>query len=111
MISPGRVKKRVLVCISLSLSNPANYRLNGILCIVQVIAIVTDRLTDGAVIGDLHNAASRGVPVYIILNQRSIQENFTLNRLRHPVSQPPLYKISSTHLAAVCLCLFDMAMN
>lgn len=50
----------------------------------QVIAIVTDRLTDGAVIGDLHNAASRGVPVYIILNQRSIQESFTLNRLRHP---------------------------
>ncbi|XP_010729685.2 uncharacterized protein fam83e [Larimichthys crocea] len=50
----------------------------------QVIAIVTDRLTDGTVIGDLHNAASRGVAVYIILNQRSIQENFTLNRLRHP---------------------------
>ncbi|KAG7494500.1 hypothetical protein JOB18_031750 [Solea senegalensis] len=50
----------------------------------QVIAIVTDRLTDGAIIGDLHNAASRAVPVYIILNQRSIQENFTLNRLRHP---------------------------
>ncbi|XP_060899080.1 protein FAM83F isoform X1 [Labrus mixtus] len=53
----------------------------------QVIAIVTDRLTDGAIIGDLHNAASRGVPVYIILNQRSIQENFTLNRLRHPNMQ------------------------
>ncbi|XP_070758930.1 protein FAM83E isoform X2 [Enoplosus armatus] len=50
----------------------------------QVIAIVTDRLTDVAIIGDLHDAASRGVPVYIILNQRSIQENFTLNRLRHP---------------------------
>ncbi|XP_056293865.1 uncharacterized protein fam83e [Pseudoliparis swirei] len=50
----------------------------------QVIAIVTDRLTDGAIIGDLHNVASRGVPVYIILNKRSIQENFTLNRLRHP---------------------------
>ncbi|XP_041835117.1 uncharacterized protein fam83e isoform X2 [Melanotaenia boesemani] len=50
----------------------------------QVIAIVTDRLTDHVVIGDLHNAASRHVPVYIILNQRSIQENFTLNRLRHP---------------------------
>uniref|UniRef100_A0AAQ6AQ39 Scaffolding anchor of CK1 domain-containing protein n=1 Tax=Amphiprion ocellaris TaxID=80972 RepID=A0AAQ6AQ39_AMPOC len=50
----------------------------------QVIAIVTDRLTDGAIIGDLYNVASRGVPVYIILNQRSIQENFTLNRLRHP---------------------------
>ncbi|XP_069546683.1 protein FAM83A isoform X2 [Brachyistius frenatus] len=50
----------------------------------QVIAIVTDRLTDGAIISDLHYAASRGVPVYIILNQRSIQENFTLNRLRHP---------------------------
>ncbi|XP_040890977.1 uncharacterized protein fam83e [Toxotes jaculatrix] len=49
----------------------------------QVIAIVTDRLTDGAVIADLHNAAFRGVPVYIILNQRSIQENFTLNRLRN----------------------------
>nr|XP_040059750.1 protein FAM83A [Gasterosteus aculeatus aculeatus]XP_040059751.1 protein FAM83A [Gasterosteus aculeatus aculeatus] len=50
----------------------------------QVIAIVTDRLTDSAIIGDLHTAASRGVPVYVILNQRSIQENFTLNRLRHP---------------------------
>ncbi|XP_034543523.1 protein FAM83F [Notolabrus celidotus] len=54
---------------------------------MQVIAIATDRLTDGAIIGDLHNAASRGVPVYIILNQRSIQENFTLNRLRHPNMQ------------------------
>ncbi|KAG7244733.1 hypothetical protein INR49_029752 [Caranx melampygus] len=50
----------------------------------QVIAIVTDRLTDGAIIGDLHNAASRGVAIYIIMNQRSIQENFTLSRLRHP---------------------------
>ncbi|KAF7659190.1 hypothetical protein LDENG_00002300 [Lucifuga dentata] len=50
----------------------------------QVIAIVTDRLTDGAIIRDLHNAASRGVPVYIILNRRSILENFMLNRLRHP---------------------------
>lgn len=50
----------------------------------RVIAVVTDRLTDGAIIGDLHNAAARGVPVYIILNQRSIQENFMLNRLRHP---------------------------
>uniref|UniRef100_UPI003AB0E356 uncharacterized protein fam83e n=1 Tax=Centroberyx gerrardi TaxID=166262 RepID=UPI003AB0E356 len=53
----------------------------------QVIAIVTDKLTDGTVIGDLHNAASRGVPVYIILNQRSIQENFMPNRLRHPNMQ------------------------
>ncbi|KAK5912656.1 hypothetical protein CesoFtcFv8_002505 [Champsocephalus esox] len=53
----------------------------------EVIAIVTDRLTDSAIIGDLHKAASRGVPVYIILNQRSIQENFTLNRLRHPNMQ------------------------
>ncbi|CAG5979907.1 unnamed protein product [Menidia menidia] len=50
----------------------------------KVIAIVTDGLTDSAVIGDLHNAASRSVPVYIILNQRSFQENFTLSRLRHP---------------------------
>ncbi|XP_029288715.1 protein FAM83E-like [Cottoperca gobio] len=53
----------------------------------QVIAIATDKLTDGAIIADLHNAASRGVPVYIILNQRSIQENFMLNRLRHPNMQ------------------------
>ncbi|KAI4827156.1 hypothetical protein KUCAC02_030574 [Chaenocephalus aceratus] len=53
----------------------------------EVIAIVTDRLTDSAIIGDLHKAASRGVPVYIILNQRSIQETFTLNRLRHPNMQ------------------------
>ncbi|MEQ2183473.1 hypothetical protein GOODEAATRI_032950, partial [Goodea atripinnis] len=52
-----------------------------------VIAIVTDQLTDNAIIFDLHTAASRGVPVYIILNQRSLQGNFTLNRLRHPVSQ------------------------
>ncbi|XP_068599107.1 protein FAM83E [Brachionichthys hirsutus] len=53
----------------------------------KVIAIVTDRLTDGAIIGDLQSAASRGVPVYIILNQRSIQGSFTLNRLRHPNMQ------------------------
>ncbi|XP_026023413.1 protein FAM83D isoform X3 [Astatotilapia calliptera] len=50
----------------------------------QVIAIVIDRLTDSAIIGDLHSAASRGVPVYIILNQRSIQEKFSSNRLWHP---------------------------
>ncbi|CAI5687539.1 unnamed protein product [Oreochromis niloticus] len=50
----------------------------------QVIAIVVDRLTDSAIIGDLHRAASRGVPVYIILNQRSIQEKFSSNRLCHP---------------------------
>lgn len=54
---------------------------------LQVVAIVTDRLTDCAVIGDLHAAASRGVAIYIILNQRSIQENFTLKKLRHPVSR------------------------
>ncbi|XP_056885649.1 protein FAM83A isoform X3 [Takifugu flavidus] len=50
----------------------------------KVIAIVTDRLTDCAVIGDLHSAASRGVAIYIILNERSIQETFTLRKLRHP---------------------------
>ncbi|KAG7247360.1 hypothetical protein CRUP_031350, partial [Coryphaenoides rupestris] len=50
----------------------------------QVIAIVTDRLTDNAVIGDLHSAASRGVPVYIILNQRSTQDDYTPGKLRHP---------------------------
>ncbi|KAG9260250.1 hypothetical protein AMEX_G26484 [Astyanax mexicanus] len=48
----------------------------------MLIAIVTDRVTDNAVIGDLHCAASRGVPVYIILNRRSVQENS--RRLRHP---------------------------
>ncbi|XP_072522620.1 uncharacterized protein fam83e [Salminus brasiliensis] len=47
-----------------------------------LIAIVTDRVTDNAVIGDLHCAASRGVPVYIILNRRSVQEHS--RRLRHP---------------------------
>ncbi|XP_073323758.1 uncharacterized protein fam83e [Pagrus major] len=51
----------------------------------KVIAIVTDKLTDSAIISDLHSAASRGVAVYIILNQRSVQENFTLSRLRHPL--------------------------
>ncbi|XP_053724625.1 protein FAM83D isoform X2 [Synchiropus splendidus] len=50
----------------------------------QVIAIVTDRLTDATILGDLHNAASRGVSVYVILNQRSAQENFSVHRLRHP---------------------------
>lgn len=77
---------------------------------MQVIAIVTDRLTDGAIIGDLHNAASRDVAVYIILNQRSIQENFTINRFRHPVS----HRLQiSTHLAAIllCLCLTCQWMN
>ncbi|KAJ3603107.1 hypothetical protein NHX12_030851 [Muraenolepis orangiensis] len=53
----------------------------------QVIAIVTDKLTDNAVIGDLHSAASRGVPVYIILNQRSTQEDYTPSKLRHPHMQ------------------------
>ncbi|CAL8338879.1 unnamed protein product [Lota lota] len=53
----------------------------------QVIAIVTDRLTDNAVIGDLHSAASRGVPVYIILNQRSTQEDYTPSMLQHPHMQ------------------------
>lgn len=85
-----------------------NYRLRDILCTVQVIAIVTDRLTDGAIIGDLHNAASRGVPVYIILNQRSIQENFTLKRLLHPVSHLPQ---TSTRLEAILSRLFDTATN
>ncbi|KAL7843290.1 hypothetical protein AOLI_G00248020 [Acnodon oligacanthus] len=50
----------------------------------MLIAIVTDRVTDSAVIADLHVAASRGVVVYIILNQRSLQENFNPNRFRHP---------------------------
>ncbi|XP_037108561.1 uncharacterized protein fam83e isoform X1 [Syngnathus acus] len=50
----------------------------------QVIGIVTDRLTDSTIIRDLHNAASRGVPVYIILNQRTVEEKYTLHRLGHP---------------------------
>ncbi|XP_077582746.1 uncharacterized protein fam83e [Stigmatopora nigra] len=49
----------------------------------QVLAIVTDRLTDSTIIGDLHDAASRGVPVYIILNQRT-SEKYTFQRLGHP---------------------------
>lgn len=84
--------------IIIFLCNLANYRQSDILFSVQVIAIVTDKLTDGAVIGDLHRAASQGVPVYIILNERTIQENFMLNRLRHPVS----HIIQMTpHLAAI----------
>lgn len=61
----------------------------------QVVAIVTDRLSDSAVIGDLHTVASLGVPVYIILNQRSFQENFTPQKLRHPVS--PVLSPSEHH--------------
>ncbi|XP_076861979.1 protein FAM83E [Brachyhypopomus gauderio] len=49
-----------------------------------LIAIVTDRLTDTMVIRDLQCAASRGVPVYIILNRRSAPDSFTTDRLRHP---------------------------
>lgn len=82
--------------------------LRDILCTMQVIAIVTDRLTDCTIIGDLHNAASRGVPVYIILNQRSIQENFTLNRLRHPVSHVPQI---SPHLVAFLMSRFYKAIK
>ncbi|KAK1799759.1 hypothetical protein P4O66_006098 [Electrophorus voltai] len=54
-----------------------------------LIAIVTDRLTDIMVIKDLVCAASRGVPVYIILNRRSAQESFNTDALRHQVSHPP----------------------
>ncbi|CDQ65799.1 unnamed protein product [Oncorhynchus mykiss] len=50
----------------------------------KVVAMVTDRLTDSTVIGDLRTIASRGVPVYIVLNQRSSQENLPPHRLRHP---------------------------
>lgn len=74
------------VGVSLCQNDSVNYSPAEILCTTQVIAIVTDRLTDSAIIGDLHYAASHGIPVYIILNQRSFQENFTPNRLKHPVS-------------------------
>ncbi|XP_073682379.1 protein FAM83H [Garra rufa] len=50
----------------------------------KLIAIVTDKLSDNIVIADLQNAASRGVPVYIILNKRSVEENCFLHRLQHP---------------------------
>ncbi|XP_067287969.1 protein FAM83G [Pseudorasbora parva] len=50
----------------------------------KVIAVVTDKLSDNAVIGDLRNAASRGVPVYIILNRRSAEENCSMHQLQHP---------------------------
>ncbi|XP_062842940.1 protein FAM83G isoform X2 [Trichomycterus rosablanca] len=49
-----------------------------------LIAIVADRLTDSTVIGDLNLAASRGVAVYIILNQRSAEKTFSPNKLQHP---------------------------
>ncbi|KAJ8359326.1 hypothetical protein SKAU_G00158510 [Synaphobranchus kaupii] len=49
----------------------------------KVVAVVTDKLTDSAVIGDLHDAASRGVPVYVVLNERSVQGGFTSPRLMH----------------------------
>ncbi|KAI1890483.1 hypothetical protein AGOR_G00154170 [Albula goreensis] len=48
-----------------------------------LIAVVTDRLTDGAVINDLRTAASRGVPVYIILNKRSVHDSCTSPGLNH----------------------------
>ncbi|KAF5901057.1 protein FAM83C-like, partial [Clarias magur] len=50
----------------------------------MLIAIVADKLTDSIVIRDLHSAASRGVVVYIILNQRPAQDNQTPNLLKHP---------------------------
>ncbi|KAK2874845.1 hypothetical protein Q8A67_021998 [Cirrhinus molitorella] len=50
----------------------------------KLIAIVTDKLSDSAVIADLQNAASRGIPVYIILNKRSVEENCFLHQLQHP---------------------------
>uniref|UniRef100_A0A9J8BXN5 Family with sequence similarity 83 member E n=1 Tax=Cyprinus carpio carpio TaxID=630221 RepID=A0A9J8BXN5_CYPCA len=50
----------------------------------KLIAVVTDKLSDSTVIGDLQNAASRGVPVYIILNRRSVEENCFLHQLQHP---------------------------
>ncbi|KAJ8400716.1 hypothetical protein AAFF_G00394850 [Aldrovandia affinis] len=49
----------------------------------KLIAVVTDTLTDSAVIGDLIGAASRGVPVYVILNMRTAQSNSTCLRLKH----------------------------
>ncbi|KAJ8259095.1 hypothetical protein COCON_G00181070 [Conger conger] len=48
-----------------------------------LVAVVTDKLTDSAVIGDLHAAASRGVAVYVVLNKRSVQDGFTSPRLMH----------------------------
>ncbi|MCI4390396.1 hypothetical protein PGIGA_G00122120 [Pangasianodon gigas] len=50
----------------------------------MLIAIVADRVTDSTVIRDLHSAASRGVVVYIILNQRPAHVNLTPNQLKHP---------------------------
>lgn len=50
----------------------------------KLIAVVTERLSDHAVIVDLQYAASRGVPVYIILNQRSVEENCFSHQLQHP---------------------------
>ncbi|KAA0707494.1 Protein FAM83E [Triplophysa tibetana] len=49
----------------------------------KLIAVVTERLSDCAVIVDLQYAASRGVPVYIILNRRSVEENCFQQQLQH----------------------------
>lgn len=70
---------------------------------LQVVAIVTDRLTDCAVIADLHSLASRGVAIYIILNQRSIQENFAHEKLRHPVSRLPQSSLANCKSRACIL--------
>ncbi|XP_035243195.1 uncharacterized protein fam83e [Anguilla anguilla] len=48
-----------------------------------LVAVVTDKLTDSAVVGDLHCAASRGVPVYVVLNKRSVQDSIISPRLMH----------------------------
>ncbi|XP_051529471.1 uncharacterized protein LOC127426600 isoform X2 [Myxocyprinus asiaticus] len=50
----------------------------------KLIAMVTDKLSDSAVIGDLLSTAARGVPVYIILNQRSVEKNCSSHQLQHP---------------------------
>ncbi|XP_051956964.1 uncharacterized protein LOC127625677 isoform X2 [Xyrauchen texanus] len=50
----------------------------------KLIAMVTDKLSDSAVIGDLLSTAARGIPVYIILNQRSVENNCSSHQLQHP---------------------------
>lgn len=86
----------IFLLLSLSWRLEGSFGVRDVVFPLQVIAIVTDRLTDCAVIADLHSAASRGVAIYIILNQRSVQETFTLKKLRHPVSHVRL-KRPHTH--------------
>lgn len=80
------------------LESRRSFGVRNVVFTLQVVAIVTDRLTDCAIIEDLHGVASRGVAIYVILNQRTFQENFTLKKLRHPVSRLPQTSLANANI-------------